>query len=37
LTHKAIPGAVNRSNFEKTDINSYKGFKNKNKKNIFLT
>jgi hypothetical protein len=29
LTHRAIPGAVNGSNFEKTSICSYKGFINK--------
>jgi hypothetical protein len=37
LTHKAIPGAANGSNFEKTSISSYKGFINKKIKNIFLT
>jgi hypothetical protein len=29
LTHKAIPGAVNGSNFGKTSIGSCKGFINK--------
>ena len=36
LTHKAIPGAVNGSNFGKTSIGSYKGLINE-KKIIFLT
>jgi hypothetical protein len=36
LTLKAIPYAVNRSNFQKTGIGSYKGFLNeKNKNKIF--
>jgi hypothetical protein len=35
LTHKAIPGAVNGSNFGKTSIGSYKGFINEKKKYFF--
>jgi hypothetical protein len=35
LTHKAISGAVNGSNFGKTSISSYKGFINKKIKYIF--
>jgi len=36
LTLKAIPAAVNRSNFGKTSIGSYKGFRNeKNPKKFF--
>ncbi len=31
-THKAIPDAVNGSNFGKTGIGSYKGFINEKKK-----
>jgi hypothetical protein len=36
LTHKAIPGAVNGSNFGKTSISSYKGFINKKTKIKFF-
>jgi hypothetical protein len=36
LTHKAIPGAVNGSNFEKTSISPYKGFINKKIKIYFF-
>ena len=36
MTHKAIPGAVNRANFEKTSISSDKDFINKKiKKYVF--
>ena len=31
MTHKAIPGAVNGSNFGKTSIGSFKGFINEKK------
>jgi hypothetical protein len=36
LTHKAIPGAVNGSNFGKTSISSYIGFINKKIKKYFF-
>ncbi len=36
MTHKAIPGAVNGSNFGKTSISSYKGFINKKIKKYFF-